>query len=65
MEGYADFFVAEIVEEFGEAMLAMKCIQQYKNGIERITRDKSVKIKEVWTIFIFSASQLNFIWKFL
>lgn len=28
VEGRADFFVAELVEEFGEAMLVMECIQR-------------------------------------
>lgn len=62
MEGRADFFVAELVEEFGEAMLVMECIQQYKNGNERITKDKLVIIKEGWTIItIFLIHRINFL----
>lgn len=61
MEGRADFFVAELVEEFEEAMLVMECIQQYKNGNERITKDKLVIIKEGWTIIaIFLIYKINF-----
>lgn len=28
VEGRTDFFVSELVEEFGEAMLVMECIQR-------------------------------------
>ena len=32
MEGGADFIVAETFGEFGEAMMALECIQKYGNG---------------------------------
>ncbi|XP_062618142.1 S-methylmethionine--homocysteine S-methyltransferase BHMT2-like [Saccostrea cucullata] len=36
VEGHGDFIVAETFGEFGEAMLALKCIKQYGKGLPSV-----------------------------
>lgn len=47
----ADFIVAKTFGEFGEVMLTLECIQQYKNGNERIP-NKLLGHQEGWTVIV-------------